>query len=85
MNTQSVFESILRNPDLFAVIVEAAIPIVAGVYLTLVSYRVVGKEPGTDFRWDVWHQQYGAIVKVLGPLMVLFGIFLAIVGLLRLS
>ncbi|WP_169978185.1 hypothetical protein [Tautonia rosea] len=85
MNTIGIFESILRNPDLFAVIVEATIPIVAGVFATLLGHRVIGKTPGTDFRWDAWHQQYGMVFKVLGPFMVLFGIFLAIVDLLRSS
>jgi hypothetical protein len=28
-----------------------------GVWLLLIAYRVVGKPPGTDEKYDAWHRQ----------------------------
>lgn len=52
-----------------------------GVWLLLTAYRVVGKPPGADEKYDAWHRQWGGSYKVLGwGWVVLTG--LVLVGLL---
>jgi hypothetical protein len=37
-----------------------------GVWLLLTAYRVVGKPPGADGKYDAWHRQWAGTLKVLG-------------------
>ncbi|HVS34219.1 MAG TPA: hypothetical protein VMS17_01480 [Gemmataceae bacterium] len=63
-------------PHFIAALVEGSIPLLCGLYSTLLAYRVFGKKPGQDPRWDKWHQRFGGYMKVLGPLMMAFGVFM---------
>ena len=37
-----------------------------GVWLLLTAYRVVGKPPGADEKYDAWHRQWAGTLKLLG-------------------
>jgi hypothetical protein len=59
------------NPHLTGALVDGAIPVAAGLYLTLLGYRVVGKKPGESEKYDRWHARFGRFFKVGGPLLIL--------------
>jgi hypothetical protein len=69
------------NAHQFAGLVESLIPIAGGVYVTLLAYRKVGKQEGEDARWDDWHDRYGSLMRIVGPLCVGFGLFLVAMAL----
>ena len=71
------------RPETVAALVNGAIPFLGGIYATLIAYRVLGKKPGQSPRYDEWHGKYAGMLKVLGPLMIVFGVFLAVQGILR--
>lgn len=71
------------NPDAIASIVNGAIPFFAGLYLTLMSYRIVGKKPGESQQFDAFHAKHSHRMKYLGPLMMIFDVFLAVMGIAR--
>jgi len=64
-------------------LVNGAIPILGGLYVTLLGFRVVGKKPGESLQYDEWHRKHGGKLKVLGPLVALFGLFFTVLGILR--
>jgi hypothetical protein len=64
-------------------LVNGAIPFFGGIYMTLLAYRVVGKKPGESPRYDEWHAKCAGMLKVLGPLVTLSGVFFAVQGILR--
>jgi len=49
------------------------IPLLGGVYCVLVAFRVVpvSKNPQAN---EQWLQKYGTWLKVLGPIVILFGL-----------
>jgi hypothetical protein len=61
-------------------LVNGAIPFFGGIFATLLGFRVLGRKPGANLKYDEWHNRFGTLLKVLGPLLVLFGVFLWIKG-----
>jgi hypothetical protein len=48
-----------------------------GVWQLLIAYRVVGKPPGADEKFDAWHRQWAGSLKLVGwGLVVLTGLSL---------
>jgi hypothetical protein len=37
-----------------------------GVWHLLIAYRVVGKPPGADEKYDAWHRQSAVNLKLIG-------------------
>ena len=37
-----------------------------GVWLLLIAYRLVGKPPGADEKYDAWHRQHAGTLKIIG-------------------
>jgi hypothetical protein len=64
------------NPNIVAGIIEGFIPLSLGVYFTLVGHRLLGKKAGKDYRYDQWHEKFCPMMKVLGPIVALFGVFM---------
>ena len=62
--------------EIVVALVQASIPFLGGLYGTLLAYRVLGKRPGQDMRWDQWYQRFGRHFRYVGPLLMLFGVFL---------
>ncbi len=58
-----------------AALVEGLIPLFGGLFATLYGWRKLGKHPGADPKFDAWHAQYGKLLKVIGPLVILFGVW----------
>jgi hypothetical protein len=36
------------------------------VWQLLIAYRVVGKPPGADEKYEAWHRQWAFILKLIG-------------------
>lgn len=58
--------------------IDGIIMCLVGLWATMVGFRVLGARPGQSPRWDQWHERYGKLVRVLGPVVVLCG--LALIG-----
>ena len=65
-----------------ATLINAAIPFFAGVYCLLVGFRVVGKKPGADKKYDEWHARFGNVMKVCGGVLIVlaFGYLMHDIG-----
>lgn len=48
--------------------------ILGGIYLTLMAYGVVPVFPKDPERAKLWHKKFGKLSKILGPLMIIWGI-----------
>ena len=53
--------------------VDAAIPLVTGVVVALLGWRVLGKKPGASPALDQWHAKWGKAFRLLGPALGVFG------------
>lgn len=63
------------RPESIGTLVSGAIPIFSGIYITLLAFRVIGKRLGPDPKHDAWHNRFGGVMRVVGPLLILFGLF----------
>ena len=59
-----------------ACIVEGLIPTLGGVFATLLGHRKIGKKPGEDSRYDEKVAQVLPVLKILGPIISVFGLYL---------
>jgi hypothetical protein len=66
------------KPIDIAALVEAGIALLSGATATLYGFRILGKKPGVDARWDSWYERLGKHLRFLGPFIILFGIFKAL-------
>jgi hypothetical protein len=70
------------RPEHIGVLVEGVIPFLGGIYATLLGFRVVGPKPGVNPRTDDWHRRWGRFMRLGGPLIVVFGFFLWVKGII---
>ena len=58
-------------------LLDSLIPIICGSFLTLAAFRVVrlSKNPAKE---EEWHAKFGGAAKVLGILVVLYGVYVLI-------
>jgi hypothetical protein len=54
------------------------IPILGGIYGLLLTYRVLPKNPKNPEKMELWHKKFDKMMKVLCPLLILFGIWLIV-------
>lgn len=73
------------SPEMIGALVDGSIPLLGGVYATLLGHRVLGKKEGEDVKYDAWYERYGGLFKWLGPALILFGILQLALGLSRSS
>ena len=57
-------------------ILEGAVMFLGGLYGTLLGFRIAGKKPGADPKWDAWYEKFGRHLKWLGPALMVFAILL---------
>lgn len=50
------------------------IPILGGIYGLLLAYRVVPWNPKHPEKLELWHRKFGKMMKILSPLLIIFGI-----------
>lgn len=53
---------------------EGFIPITVGVYTLLMAYKVIPRNPNNSKKWEEWDNRYGKLIKIVAPLLILFGI-----------
>jgi hypothetical protein len=60
---------------------EGIIPLLGGIYCTLLGFRVVapGKNPERN---ELWLKKFGTFMKIGGPFLILFGL-VELLGLLK--
>jgi hypothetical protein len=61
-------------------LLEGAIPLAAGICLTLLAFRVIGKRSGSNGRYDAWHSRFEQRLKTIGPMLIVIGVALAVRG-----
>ena len=61
-------------------LVNAAIPFCVGVYCLLFGFRIVGKKPGVDPKFDEWHTRFGIFLKITGPVLIVLAIIFLVSG-----
>lgn len=52
------------------------IPLVGGIYGLLLAYRVLPRRPKDPARMELWHRKFGKMMKVLSPLLIVFGVLM---------
>jgi len=53
--------------------------VIAGVYVTLLGYGIVGKKPGLDLDYDIKMNKSRGALRICGPLLIVSAVvFLAI-------
>src|SRR5262249_50681648 len=70
----------IMAPELVEGLAQGAIPLLAGLYLTLVAYRVVGKKPGVSVEYDALHARHGKLLKIFSPLLFMVGAYFCVSG-----
>lgn len=68
----------LMSSQLIANLLDNLISILGGTLATLYGFRILGATEGTNPRWDQWYNGYGKHLKWLGPLVIAFGIGMAL-------
>ena len=61
---------------------EGLIPIIAGTLIFLVGTGAISLNAKDPAKMEAWRSKYGKIIKILGPLVILFG-FLQLFGILK--
>ncbi len=53
---------------------DGLIPIVLGAYVYLMAIGKIPRHPKDPEKMELWRQKFGPMMKILGPLVILFGI-----------
>lgn len=61
-------------------LVNVAIPFCVGVYCLLIGFRVIGKKPGEDPKFDAWHARFGIFLKVAGLVSIALAVIFLVSG-----
>ncbi len=48
--------------------------ILVGIYLLLLVYRVVPRQPKDPEKLELWHRKFGKMMKVLAPFLIGYGL-----------
>lgn len=51
----------------------ALVPLVFGIYASLLAFGYLPRKPRDPARLEVWRRKFGPTMRVISPLMVLFG------------
>lgn len=62
--------------ELIGVIVDKGIMLLAGVYFTLLGFRLVGKKKGQSVEYDAKMAKVAPFFKICGPLLVAISLLL---------
>lgn len=53
---------------------QGLIPVLGGIYGYLLANGTLPKNPKKPVEMEVWRKKFGPMMKILGPLLVFFGI-----------
>jgi len=71
------------TPEQVGILVDTAIPVAAGIFVTLLAHRVVGAKPGENPKMDAWHDRFGKWMKIVGPALVVISLITGVASALR--
>jgi hypothetical protein len=71
--------------DLAGELAEAAIPFLGGFYITLVGFRVLGKKPGENPRYDTHMKKWGRWLRIGGPVLMVLSVLFGLLKVYALS
>jgi hypothetical protein len=54
--------------------IQGLIPILGGIYGLLLAQGVLPRNPSDPERMALWRRKFGGMMRVAGPLVILFGI-----------
>lgn len=60
---------------------QGIIPIFGGIYGLLLVYRVLPRKPKDAERLELWHGKFDKLMKILSPLLIIFGLWSLMSGL----
>jgi hypothetical protein len=63
---------------LIAIWLTRGIAILVGLYSTLLGYRLLGRKPGENLKYDLYMQKYGNLFKIGGLATMTLGLAEAI-------
>ena len=61
---------------------EGLIPIAAGTAIYLTGIGAIPRHPKDPAKMEAWRNKYGKLIKVLGPVVIFFGV-LQLIGVFR--
>lgn len=64
-------------------VVNFGLMVLAGLYITLLGFRVVGTRPGLNPQVDAYRARWGPVYRIVGPLLIVVGLFLGLTRLFR--
>jgi hypothetical protein len=64
------------SPNLVGAIANSFFEIIGGLYLFLLSKRLVGKKPGVDAKLDQFIEKNGTLLQIGGPALFIFGLWM---------
>ncbi len=50
------------------------IPLLGGIYSTLLAYGYLPKKPKDPERLALWQERFGPMMRILGPMLIVFGL-----------
>ena len=50
------------------------IPLLCGIYSTLLAYGYLPKKPKDPERLALWRKRFGPMMKILGPMLIVIGL-----------
>ncbi len=62
------------SPNAIGQIGDAIIPLLGGIFATLLGFRKIGKKPGQDVSYDEKMKKLEKPLKILGSLVFFFGL-----------
>ena len=63
------------SAKLIAALIDGAIPLAGGLYMSLIGYDVVRLTRGDPQRLAAWMARWGTFMRLGGPLIAMFGVF----------
>jgi hypothetical protein len=67
------------SPDTIGELFNFGLMALAGLYVTLLGYRVIGTPPGQNPKVDAHRAKWGPFYRVAGPVLIAGGVVLGLI------
>lgn len=55
---------------------QGIIVVLGGIYAFLIAYRILPRNLKNSEKVELWHRKFGKMMKILSPIIIIFGILL---------